>query len=116
VLRELFQTGETTPRKRAITHTRRAMSADAKMSVKYANVYMLVRTKIRSLEQRASYEDHDDHYLNDNSIFTFYTNGVGVGERGTYLTVNLVGRVESEELNNNEGQGGPTTSQVKLKA
>lgn len=60
VLRALIQTGETMMTKGTIAHTRRAMSAEAKISVKYAKICMLVRTKIRPLGQRASYEGEDD--------------------------------------------------------
>ena len=53
VIRSRIQTDETrTPTMRAITHTRSAMSAEAKTSIKYANIYILVRTKVRSSGQQ----------------------------------------------------------------
>lgn len=76
VLRGLNQTGETMMTKGKITHTRRAMSAEAKMSVKYANICMLVRTKIRPLRQRASYEGEGDQSLSDRWVSSLHTNGV----------------------------------------
>ena len=90
MLRSRIQTDETrTPTMRAITHTRSAMSAEAKTSIKYANIYILVRTKVRSSGQRVSYEGKDYQSLNGDSVSSSHTNS-GVC---SYLTINLVGRV-----------------------
>jgi hypothetical protein len=60
---------------RAITHTRSAMSAEAEMRIKYANICMLVRKNVKSLGQRASYEGKDYQSLNGNSVSSLHTNG-----------------------------------------
>jgi hypothetical protein len=75
-LRARIQTDETTtPIMRAITHTRSAMSAEAEMRIKYANICMLVRKNVKSLGQRASYEGKDYQSLNGNSVSSLHTNG-----------------------------------------
>ena len=68
VLRVPIQIGETMPTMREITYTRRATSAVANMSIEYANICTLLRTKMKSVGQLASYEGQDDHSLNDNSV------------------------------------------------
>ena len=53
VIRSRIQTDERrTPTMRAITHTRSAMSAEAKTIITHANIYILVRTKVRSSGQQ----------------------------------------------------------------
>jgi hypothetical protein len=75
VLRVLIQIGEMMSTMSEITYTRRATSAVANMSVEYADICILLRTKMKSVGQLASYEGRDDHSLNDNSVPSYHMNG-----------------------------------------